>query len=152
MEPTCGLEKAHEDAERDRLADAAAAQDAEGLAAIDREADVVQYLALAEPHGNVPERDQRPACGRLVGRDGFVADDISHDVPGDLGVSGDRDVGLRGRVRNNIRLGIGRGHEISLLEDAASGSESARARSVGVFDVRNQVWAGRPMESATWPV
>ena len=51
------LEKTHENAQGHRFADAASAQNAESLAAVDEEADVVKDLAVSEPHGDVAEGD-----------------------------------------------------------------------------------------------
>jgi hypothetical protein len=60
-----GLEKAHEHAQGDGFAHAAAAEDAEGLAALDEEADVFQDRPAIERDADMAKDNDRP--GRLFG-------------------------------------------------------------------------------------
>ena len=138
-----GFEKAHENAKRDGLADAAAAQDAEGFAAIHGEADVVEDFALAKPHGDVLEGDEGPGClgSSSVGVGLSPAMSASTSV-GDLGNLVRLQIG-RG-IAGGFGCEVGGGHEIRLLEVAAGESRaSARARSAGELILRNQEAGGK---------
>src|SRR5208283_4564083 len=64
------LEKSHQHAEGDRLAYAAAPEDAKSLAAHDRKADVRQHRPAIEGDGNVIEDDDWADGRRSRGSDG----------------------------------------------------------------------------------